>query len=236
MLCSDFIFLHQEPIFPRRINFSLHILSALHWLSRLNVFQKKLKKATTTTTTKNTDRKNWGSRRGSRKGSRKGSRRGSRRGPNWGPDWGVHVLYRPLLNQRSEEKTFSLTFIPGKNKSKCGLSWSYRHWVRFITLFPTIFLIASACRASLQKFLKGKSDAYKVARCRCFRQQILTNISFVVFNIVVKTNPMWLSLVCILINNDTGHHSSQNLLWNHWFFHACRHKQNFHENLNGFFS
>ena len=26
--------------------------------------------------------------------------------------------------------------IPGKNKSKCGLSWSYRQWVRFITLFP----------------------------------------------------------------------------------------------------
>ena len=50
-----------------------------------------------------------------------------------------------------------------------------------------------------------------------------------------KTNRMWLSVVCNLIDNDTGHRSRQDLLWNHWFIHACRHsKQNFHENLNGF--
>ena len=41
-----------------------------------------------------------------------------------------------------------------------------------------------------------------------------------------KTNRMWLSVVCILIDNDTGHHSRQDLLWHHWFIHACRHKQN----------
>ena len=35
-------------------------------------------------------------------------------------------------------------------------------------------------------------------------------------------------------DNDTGHHSRQDLLWNHWFIHACRYKQNFHGNLNGF--
>ena len=68
-----------------------------------------------------------------------------------------------------------------------------------------------------------KSDAYKVAhlhnaarallsRSRCLRQQILTKISFVIFNIVVKSNPMWFSLVCILIDDDTDHHSSHNLL------------------------
>ena len=45
---------------------------------------------------------------------------------------------------------------------------------------------------------------------------------------------MWFSVDCVLIDNDTGHHSSQDLLWNHWFIHACRHKQNFHGNLNGF--
>ena len=49
-----------------------------------------------------------------------------------------------------------------------------------------------------------------------------------------KTNRMWLSVVCILVDNDTGRHSRQDLLWNHWFIHACRHKQNFHGNLNGF--
>jgi len=60
--------------------------------------------------------------------------------------------------------TFSLTFIPGKNKSKSDLSWP----VLLSTMatlhysFPKqCFLIASACWASLQKFLKGKSDAYK---------------------------------------------------------------------------
>ena len=45
---------------------------------------------------------------------------------------------------------------------------------------------------------------------------------------------MWFGVVCIVIDNETGHHSSQNLLWNHWFIHACRHQQNFHGNLNGF--
>ena len=82
--------------------------------------------------------------------------------------------------------------------------------------FPKqFFFLLLHVERSLQKFLKGKSDAYKVAqlhnaarallsRCRCFRQQILTKISFVIFNIVVKTNPMWFSLICILINNDTG--------------------------------
>ena len=63
-----------------------------------------------------------------------------------------------FLNLRSEEKTFSLTFIPGKNKSKCGLSWS----VLLSTMgtlhysFPKqCFLIASA-----SEFAK-ESDAYK---------------------------------------------------------------------------
>ena len=40
--------------------------------------------------------------------------------------------------------------------------YSYRQRVRVITLFPNIFFrIVSACWASLQEFLKGKSDAYK---------------------------------------------------------------------------
>ena len=71
-----------------------------------------------------------------------------------------------------------------------------------------IVLIASACWASLQKFLKGK----------------LTRTRFLSLSLIswYKTNRMWLSVVCILIDNDTGHHSRQDLLWNHWFIHACR--------------
>ena len=33
------------------------------------------------------------------------------------------------------------------------------------------------------------------------------------FDIVVKTNQMWLSVVCTLIDYNTRHHSGQNLLW-----------------------
>ena len=67
----------------------------------------------------------------------------------------INVSRNAFLNLRSEEKTFSLTFIPGKNKSKCGLSWS----VLLSTMgtlhysFPKqCFLIASA-----SEFAKVKS-------------------------------------------------------------------------------
>ena len=52
-----------------------------------------------------------------------------------------------------------------KNKSKCGLSWivlridNDAHHCSFPKHF---FRIVSACSASLQKFLKGKSDAQAV--------------------------------------------------------------------------
>ena len=62
----------------------------------------------------------------------------------------------------------------------------------------TFFSIASACWASLKKFLRGKSDAHKKLICLMQRvqfqvgvgvfncEQMLTKISFVVFDIVVK--------------------------------------------------
>ena len=43
--------------------------------------------------------------------------------------------------------------------------------------------------------------------------QRFVKISFVIFDLVEKTNRMWLSVVCTLINNDTYYHSGQNLLW-----------------------
>ena len=76
--------------------------------------------------------------------------------------------------------------------------YSYRHRVRVVTLFPTFFLFFSVCRAILQKFFKGKSDAYKqlicVLQCVHFQvraglfdcQQILAKISFVIFDILIK--------------------------------------------------
>ena len=135
--------------------------------------------------------------------------------------------------------------------------YSYRQWVRFITLFPNNFLycfcnVERVCKSfwkeSLTRILHNAARALS-SRSRCFHlsilvasgdenvncqlQQILTKVSFAVFNIVVKkTNRMRLNVVCILIGNETCHYSSQNLLWSHWFIHACRHKQNFHGNLN----
>ena len=72
--------------------------------------------------------------------------------------------------------------------------------------------------------MKETSEAYKYLICimqpvhfqvgvgvfNC--QQILTKISFVIFDVVVKTNRMWFSVVCTLIDHNTGHHSGQNLL------------------------
>ena len=77
----------------------------------------------------------------------------------------INVSRNAFLNSRSEEKkTFSLTFIPGKNKSKSDLSWSVllsTMTTLHYSFLKQCFLIATACWASLQKFLKGKSDAYK---------------------------------------------------------------------------
>ena len=72
-------------------------------------------------------------------------------------------ITRLFFNSRSEEKTFFFdVYIVVKtnwNVVYRGL-YSYRQRVRVITLFPTFFRIVFACWASLQKFLKGKSDAY----------------------------------------------------------------------------
>ena len=124
--------------------------------------------------------------------------------------------------------------------------YSYPQLLRFITLFHFFsFSMLSYCLCMLSEFAKvfeRKIWRVQVAHLHNFKfwvgvfncQQVLTKTSLVIFNVVVKKNRMWFSVDCILIDNDTGHHSSQDLLWNQWFIHACRHKQNFHGNLNGF--
>ena len=71
-------------------------------------------------------------------------------------------------------------------------------WFIAVCALKHFFRIVSPFRASLQKFLKGKSDAYEKLICimqpvhfqvrvgvfNC--QQILTKICFVIFDIVVK--------------------------------------------------
>ena len=125
--------------------------------------------------------------------------------------------------------------------------YSYRQWVRFITLFPNnVFLLLLDVERVCKSFWKESwrvqvahlhNGAHALSsRSRCF--QLSTNLKqrFLSLSLMLwyKTNRKWLSVVCILIDNDTGHHSRQDLLWNQWFIHVCRHKQNFHGNLNGF--
>ena len=130
----------------------------------------------------------------------------------------------------------------------CGL-YSYRQWVRFITLFPNnVFLlflhVERVCKSFWKESWRGQvAHLHNAARAlssrsRCFQLSKIKSLQrFLSLSLILrcKTNWMWLSVVCILIDNDTSHHSRQDLLWNHWLIHACRHiKQNFHGNLNGF--
>ena len=58
----------------------------------------------------------------------------------------INVSCNAFFNSRFEEKAFSLTFIPGKNKSKCGLSWSVllsTMGTLYYSFFKQCFLIAS---------------------------------------------------------------------------------------------
>ena len=74
-----------------------------------------------------------------------------------------------FLNSRSEEKTFSLTFIPGKNKSKCGLSWSVL-LSTMGTLFPNnVFLLLQhverVCKSFRKESLTRTSSHLHNAAC-----------------------------------------------------------------------
>ena len=78
--------------------------------------------------------------------------------------------------------------------------YSYRQRVHVITLLPNIvFVLFLHVERFLQKFLNGKSDAYKWLICIMQRvhfqvrvcvfncQQMLAKFSFVIFDIVLKT-------------------------------------------------
>ena len=42
--------------------------------------------------------------------------------------------------------------------------------------------------------------------------QVKTIIYFIIFDIMVKRNQMWLYVVCTFVDNDTYHHSGQNVV------------------------
>ena len=54
---------------------------------------------------------------------------------------------------------------------------------------------------------------------------VKTNIYFVIFGVVVKktkTNRMWFSVVCNLVDNDTRHYSGQNAVQQIELHHKAR--------------
>ena len=107
----------------------------------------------------------------------------------------INVSRNAFLNLRSEEKTFSLTFIPGKNKSKCGfvvctlIDNGYASLLFSQTMFSYCFCMLS----EFAKVFERKADVYCIMQGVHFQvgvgdfncRQILTKISFVIFHIVV---------------------------------------------------
>ena len=75
----------------------------------------------------------------------------------------ISVSRNAFLNSRSEEKTFSLTFIPGKNKSKCGfvvctlIDNEYASLLFSQTMFSYCFCMLS----EFAKVFERKADADK---------------------------------------------------------------------------
>ena len=137
----------------------------------------------------------------------------------------MSVCHAMPFSTRALKKTFSLTLILcSKNKSNCGFSWyvlllitNTRHYS-----FPKHFLNFFCILSKFAKvFETEKSDAYK--QLICIMQRLHFQIRVGVFNcqdkdffdIVVKNNRMWFSVVYSLIDNDMRHHSGQNLLRTH---------------------
>ena len=75
----------------------------------------------------------------------------------------INVSLNAFLKSRSEEKTFSLTFIPGKNKSKCGfvvctlIDNGYASLLFSQTMFSYCFCMLS----EFAKVFEREADAYK---------------------------------------------------------------------------
>ena len=111
----------------------------------------------------------------------------------------INVSRNAFLNSPSDEKKISLTFIPGKIKSKCGFVVCTLIDNRYASLLfsQTMFSYCFRMLSEFAKVFEREADAYKLLICIMQRvhfqvgvgvfncQQHLTKISFVIFNIVV---------------------------------------------------
>ena len=91
----------------------------------------------------------------------------------------------------------NLTFIPGKNKSKCGfvICTLINNGYASLLFSQTMFSYCICMLSEFAKVFERKADSYKLLICIMQRvhfqvgvgvfncQQILTKISFVIFNI-----------------------------------------------------
>ena len=126
--------------------------------------------------------------------------------------------------------------------------YSYRQWVHFITLFPNnVFLLLLHVERVCKSFWK---ESWRLQVVICIMQRVHFQVGVVVFNcqqilkqrflslsliLWYKTNRMWLSVVCILFDNDTGHHSRQDLFVMKPLIYSCMSTwAKFHGKLNGF--
>ena len=89
----------------------------------------------------------------------------------------------PFLARALKKNIFFDVDVVVKNKSKCGLSWSVLLPTTSMChySFPKHFFSYCFCiLASLQKFLKGKSDAYK--QLICIMQRVHCQVRVGVFS------------------------------------------------------
>ena len=76
----------------------------------------------------------------------------------------INVSRNAFLNSRSEEKNiFSLTFIPGKNKSKCGfvVCTLIDNGYASLLFSQTMFSYCVCMLSVFAKVFERKADAYK---------------------------------------------------------------------------
>ena len=137
----------------------------------------------------------------------------------------INVSRNAFLNSCTEEKNIFFDVHRGKNKSKCGFVVCTLI-INVCTLFlNNVFSLLLHVERVCTEIFERKADAYK--QLICIMQRVHFQVGVAVFVFVnksqqrflllslilwYKTNRMWLSVVCILIDNNTGHHSRQDLL------------------------
>ena len=84
------------------------------------------------------------------------------------------------------------------------------------SIFSNTFTYHFCISSEFAKALKRKCDAHKLLICIMQGESVFSIVNkFLSLTSICgkKTNQIWVSVVCTLIDNDTHHHSGQNLWW-----------------------